>query len=73
VRVGYHCEDCDEAVWPATTRAELAWLRSRRHVVREVQGHLGSGLDGWIDEGLAFLDRHEGHGVSVVERPGRHS
>jgi hypothetical protein len=39
--------------------------------VREVQRHLSAGLDGWMDEGLAFLDAHEGHSVVVVERPGR--
>ncbi len=67
---GYQCEDCGEAVWLATTRAELAWLKNRRHVVLEVQRHLGSGLDGWIDEGLTFLERHDGHGVTVAERGG---
>jgi hypothetical protein len=70
MQFGYHCEECEEAVWPATTRAELAWLKNRRHIVLEVQRHLGSGLDGWIDEGLAFLDRHDGHSVIVAERGG---
>jgi hypothetical protein len=27
-------------------------------------------LDGWMDDGLAFLERHDGHSVVVVERPG---
>jgi len=67
---GYRCEDCGEAVRLATTRAELAWLKNRRHVVLEVQRHLGSGLDGWIDEGLAFLERHDGHSVQVTEPGG---
>jgi hypothetical protein len=65
---GYQCEECEEAVWLATTRAELQWLRSRRHVVQEVARHLSGGLDGWMDEGLAFLDRHDGHSVVVVAR-----
>ncbi len=70
MRFGYRCEDCNEAVWPATTRSELQWLRSRRHVVQEVQRHLSAGLDGWMDEGLVFLDRHDGHSVIAAERPG---
>jgi hypothetical protein len=71
MRFGYACEECEEAIWLATTRAELQWLRSRRHVVREVQRHLSAGLDGWMDEGLVFLDAHDGHSVVVVERPAR--
>ena len=51
MRYGYQCEECEEAVWLATTRPELQWLRSRRHVVREVRRHLSAGLDGWMEEG----------------------
>ena len=68
---GYQCEECEEAVWVATTRAELQWLKNRRHIVREVQRHLTSGLDGWMQEGLEFLDRHDGHSLVVVQRSGR--
>jgi hypothetical protein len=68
VTVGYYCEDCDERIWPATTRAELAWLRSREHVVREVAAHTSGGLDTWIVEGLDFLDKHAGHGVVLVNK-----
>jgi hypothetical protein len=71
VQYGYQCEECEEAVWLATTRAELQWLASRAHVVREVRRHLSGGLDGWMDDGLAFLDRHEGHSVVVVTRSRR--
>jgi hypothetical protein len=67
MRFGYQCEECEEAVWLATTRPELAWLLTRRHIVREVQRHLSAGLDGWMDEGLEFLNRHEGHSVVVVQ------
>ena len=73
MQFGYQCEECEEAVWPTTTRSELQWLRNRRHVVREVQKHLSGGLDSWMDEGLEFLDRHDGHSVVVVERNGRKS
>jgi hypothetical protein len=71
MQFGYQCEECEEAAWVTSTRAELAWLKNRRHVVREVARHLSSGLDGWMDEGLAFLDRHDGHSVVVVQRTGR--
>ncbi|HTW83782.1 MAG TPA: hypothetical protein VMD91_06935 [Candidatus Sulfotelmatobacter sp.] len=53
-------------MWLATTRAELHWLLSRVHVVREVRGHLSAGLDTWMDEGLTFIDAHDGHSVIVV-------
>jgi hypothetical protein len=56
------------AVWPATSRSELAWLRNRRHVVNEVLKHVSGGLDTWIMEGGAFLDEHDGHSVVIVER-----
>ena len=68
MQYGYKCEDCEVAIFPTTTRSELAWLRDRVHVVREVARHLSAGLDGWMDEGLAFLDRHDGHSVVVVAR-----
>jgi hypothetical protein len=68
MQFGYQCEECEEAVWLATTRPELQWLKNRRHVVREVRKHLSGGLDGWMDEGLAFLDRHDSHSIVVVEK-----
>jgi hypothetical protein len=68
VSYGYHCEECEEAIWPATTRAELAWLRDRQHVVREVARHVQAGLDTWIVEGLEFLDRHAGHSIVLTRR-----
>ena len=71
MQFGYLCEECEEAICLATTRPELQWLKSRRHVVREVQRHLSAGLDGWMDDGLAFLEDHDGHSVVVVERAGR--
>lgn len=69
MRYGYHCEECEEAVWPATTRVELQWLISRIHVVKEVAQHTQAGLDTWIVEGLEFLERHAGHSVVLVRRP----
>ena len=69
MRYGYRCEECEEAAWPATTRAELVWLRSRRHIVREVLNHTGGGLDSWIMDGIEFLDAHDGHSVAIVSRP----
>jgi hypothetical protein len=66
MKFGYLCEECGEAVFPATTRAELSWLRDRRHVVKEVAGHMSGGLDQWMDEGMEFLDRHTGHSVTLV-------
>ena len=66
--VGYQCEECEQAVWLATTRAELTWLRNRRHIVREVLKHVSAGLDSWIMEGLEFLDEHEGHNTIIVTR-----
>ena len=68
MQFGYQCEECEEAVWPATTRVELTWLRNRRHVVREVLKHVSGGLDSWIMEGVEFLDGHEGHSVVIVSR-----
>ena len=68
MQYGYQCEDCQEAVWPTTTRAELEWLRKRRHVVREVAQHASTGLDSWMREGLAFLEHHDGHSVIFALR-----
>ena len=65
---GYRCEDCEVAVFPVTTRGELQWLRSRLHVAREVAKHSSGGLDSWMNEGLEFLDKHEGHAVVLVSR-----
>jgi len=69
VRHGYHCEECEEAIWPATTRSELVWMRQKQHAVREVARHMQSGLDTWMDEALDFLDKHGGHSVVIVRRP----
>ncbi len=69
MRYGYQCEECAEAVWPATTRAELVWLRNRRHVVGEVLKHVSGGLDTWVMDGIEFLDAHDGHSVQIVARP----
>jgi hypothetical protein len=66
VRHGYRCEDCNLAVFPTTTRVELAWLKDRTHVAREVARHSSGGLDSWMMEGLAFLDNHAGHSVALV-------
>jgi hypothetical protein len=68
VQQGYQCEECEEAVWLATTRAELTWLRNRKHIVREVLKHVSAGLDSWIMEGLEFLDAHDGHSIVIVSR-----
>lgn len=65
---GYHCEECEEAIWPATTRTELVWLRRREHIVREVASHVQSGLDTWMSEALEFLERHGSHSVELVRR-----
>ena len=65
---GYHCEECEEAIWPVAPRAELAWLKDREHVAREVARHTQAGLDTWISEGLDFLDRHTGHSVIITSR-----
>lgn len=65
---GYHCEECEEAVFPATSRSELTWLKNRKHVVREVARHVSGGLDTWMVEGLEFLERHEGHAIIISQR-----
>jgi len=69
MQYGYHCEECEEAVWPAAPRAELQWLKDRAHVVREVAKHVHSGLDTWMIEGMGFLERHQAHSVFVTRRP----
>ena len=56
------------AIFPTTTRSELAWLKDRIHVVREVARHSGGGLDTWMMEGLNFLDEHQGHSIVSVSR-----
>ncbi len=66
---GYQGEECEEAIWPASTAAELRWLKDRQHVVREVAKHVQAGLDTWIVDGLAFLDRHGGHSVILTRKP----
>jgi len=68
MQYGFQCEECEEAIFPATTRSELAWLRNRLHVVREVAKHVQTGLDTWMIEGMEFLDRHSGHSVVLVSR-----
>jgi methionyl-tRNA synthetase len=69
MQYGYHCEECEDAIWPAAPRSELQWLRDREHVVREVARHVNAGLDTWITEGLAFLDRHARHSIVMVRKP----
>jgi hypothetical protein len=68
VQAGYHCEECEEAAFFATTRAELQWLKRRHHIVAEVASHLSSGLDGWMTDGLEFLDKHAAHSIIIVVR-----
>ncbi len=65
---GFLCEDCEIAIWPTTTRSELVWLKDRVHVVREVAKHSHGGLEGWMTEGLEFLNDHAGHSVIVVTK-----
>jgi hypothetical protein len=69
-RAGFACEDCGEVLWISQGLTHLRWLRDREHVAREVADHSGSGLDTWMVEGLAFLDEHLGHSVTVVSEPG---
>jgi len=68
VKYGYHCEECEEAIWPAAPRPDLQWLKDRTHLVREVASHSHGGLDTWLVEGLAFLDDHAGHDLSIVSK-----
>lgn len=69
MRYGYHCEECEEAIWPATARTELEWLRNREHIAREVAQHVQGGLDTWITESLEFLGHHSGHSIVLSRRP----
>jgi hypothetical protein len=69
MRYGYHCEECEEAIWPATSASELRWLVQREHVAREVAGHTQAGLDTWIMESLEFLAHHAGHSIVLSKRP----
>lgn len=66
MRFGYGCEDCGDVAWVGQAVLHLRWLRDREHIVREVSEHSSSGLDTWMNEGLAFLDDHRGHSVVVV-------
>ncbi len=65
---GYRCEDCEVAIFPTTTRTELQWLRDRVHIVREVAKHAGNGLDLWMMEGLAFIEDHPDHSITIVAK-----
>ena len=65
---GYHCEECEDAVFFTTTRSELQWLKRRQHIVAEVAKHMSSGLDAWMADGIEFLDKHHGHSIIIVER-----
>ena len=53
-------------LWISQGVLHVRWLRDREHVAREVAQHSASGLDTWMNEGLAFLDEHRGHAVAVV-------
>lgn len=66
MRSGLACEDCGEVLWISQGTVHLRWLRDREHIVREVAEHSSSGLETWMNEGLAFLEEHRGHGVVVV-------
>jgi methionyl-tRNA synthetase len=68
MQYGYQCEDCEVAIFPTTTRTELAWLRDRVHVVREMLKHTSTGLDQWMMDGFEFLDEHAGHSIVLVSR-----
>jgi hypothetical protein len=68
VRSGLTCEDCGEVLWISQGVLHVRWLRDREHVVREVAQHSASGLETWMNEGLAFLDEHRGHSVIVVSK-----
>lgn len=55
------------AIFLVAPRGELAWLRDRAHVVREVAKHADS-LDSWMADGIAFLNDHAGHSVLIVSK-----
>ena len=65
---GYKCEDCEVAIFPTTTAAELRWLKDRAHIAREVAKHSSTGLDTWMMDGLEFLSDHQGHAIVLVSR-----
>jgi hypothetical protein len=60
------CEDCGESLRLTQGPLNARWLRDREHIVREVAEHCTSGLETWMNEGLAFLDEHRGHSVLVL-------
>ena len=66
MRYGLGCEDCGDVVLLAQGMTHIRWLRDREHIVREVAEHASSGLDTWMNEGLAFLSEHRGHSIVVV-------
>lgn len=66
MRCGLACEDCGEVLWVSQGMLHLRWLRDREHIVREVSEHSSSGLETWMNEGLAFLDEHRGHPITVI-------
>ncbi len=68
MQYGYRCEDCEVAIYPTTTRTELAWLRDRIHIVREVAKHVSNGLDLWMSDGLDFINDHAGHSITIVKK-----
>lgn len=68
MQYGFKCEDCETAIFPTTTHAELQWLKDRVHVVREVAKHSSGGLETWMMDGLSFLDDHSGHSIVLVSR-----
>jgi hypothetical protein len=67
MQYGFQCEDCETALFVVAPRGELAWLRDRAHVVREVAKH-SDGLDTWMADGLAFLNDHAGHSILIVKK-----
>jgi hypothetical protein len=68
VPFGYHCEECEDALFFTTTRSELQWLKRRAHIVAEVSKHMSTGLDTWMAEGIDFLDKHPGHSIVITEK-----
>lgn len=67
MQYGFQCEDCEIAIFVVAPRGELAWLRDRAHVVREVAKHADS-LDTWMADGIAFLNDHAGHSILIVSK-----
>jgi hypothetical protein len=68
-RSGLACEDCGEVIWLSQGGVNVRWLRDREHIVQEVAEHSTSGLETWMQQGLAFLDDHRGHSIVVVSEP----